>query len=618
MIKWKRTVIWAIICLLAACSQRQPSSTPSPSPSPTPRSELSPLPTYSPVAPEEWVELNLDALHEQIFAELMRRDPEWATDLGVASWYGIPQTELTNVSVAYQQETGQLMGQWLAELQAVDPTMLTPKQQLSNKMLIWYLQDQITGYELLAYDYLVNQVYGIHNSLPSFFAYSHPVSSVEQAWAYVARLKQVGTKFDQTIAALAYRAEQGVVPPRFVFERVLGEIGSLLGQPVSESLFLQPFLEKIALLPLTTAEQQELAVAAQTEVEQTVYPAYERLAAYLQELQGQAAAEGGMGRLPGGEAYYAYMLEHHTTTPLTADEIHALGLAEVARLQGEIRALLLQEGASSVQEMYRRAGGIELTDETAQQQAIEAYRQAMVLGEEKMGSVFVLRPQALLEIVPVPAFRQGGPGAYYNSPPLDGSRPGYFSVDLTPGRFVSFIDLPTLAYHEGIPGHHYQSSLQSEMSDVPTFRRAVRVTSFAEGWALYAEQLAFEYGVYADDPYGNLGRLQAELFRSVRLVVDTGIHRLGWTRQEAIDYFVNTLNWSVGVATNEVERYIVWPGQATAYKIGQLTFSRLRQEAQTALGDRFDVAEFHTIVLQNGDLPLPLLEEVVEQWIVSQ
>lgn len=612
MFKW-RLFAFLLVCLLVACGRGGDALSLTPTPL-----VATPLPTYTFVPTEQWLELDLDALHEQIFVELMRRDPEWATDLGVADQYNISQDRLTNVSVSYQQETGRLMEQWLVQLQAVDPTTLTQEQRLSNEMLIWYLSDQIVGYKMLVYDYLVNQVFGVHNTLPTFFAYSHQVHNQEDAQDYIARLGQVGGKLDQTIASLQYRAEQGVVPPAFVFERVLGEIDSLLEQPVAESLFFVPFQEKLALLPLTAEERSALESAALMEVEQTVYAAYERLAEYLGQLQSQAPAEGGMGRLAGGEAYYAYMLRHHTTTELMADGIHALGLAEVARVQEEIRGLLQEEGVSSVQEMYRRAGGIQLEDEASRQQALDAYRQAMVFGEEKMGAVFGLRPQAQLEIVPVPAFRQGGPGAYYNSPPLDGSRPGYFSVDLTPGRFVSFVGLPTLAYHEGIPGHHYQSSLQSEMSGVPTFRRAIRVTSFAEGWALYAERLAFEYGVYEDNPYGNLGRLQAELFRSVRLVVDTGIHHLGWTRQEAIDYFVNTMNWSVDVATNEIERYIVWPGQATAYKVGQLTISRLRQEAQTALGGAFDLSEFHTIVLQNGDLPLPLLEEVVQHWVDSQ
>ena len=235
-----------------------------------------------------------------------------------------------------------------------------------------------------------------------------------------------------------------------------------------------------------------------------------------------------------------------------------------------------------------------------------------------MADVFNLRPQAALEIVPVPDFREGGSLAYYNSPPVDGSRPGYFSADLSPGRFISFVELPTLAYHEGAPGHHFQLSLQMEEVSLPTFRRAGVLTGFAEGWALYAERLAAESGVYADDPYGDFGRLQAELFRAVRLVLDTGIHAQRWTRQQAIDYFVQTMNWPPGVAAAEVERYIVWPGQAVTYKVGQLTFLRLRAQAQTALGPAFDLAAFHDLILQNGSLPFPILEQLVANWIIAQ
>ena len=582
------------------------------------------LPAFTPAPPEALAELDIDALHEQIFADLLRRDPQFATELGVADHFGIDEGLLTNVSDAYQDETDQMIRDYLALLQAVDPATLTPAQQLSNDILIWDLQDEVNGMPFRYHVYLVNQLFSIPIDLSGFMIGIHPLDDAADAENYVRRLSAVGIQFDQIIAGMELRAELGLLPPRFVFDRVISQLNSIIAVDTAQNDMLTYFANRLGELDFSRADQETLIENAAREMTEGVYPAYERLIASLTALQAQATDEDGVWRLPDGEAYYAYTLAHHTTTEMTAVQIHDLGLQEVERIQGEMIALLEAEGygsslATGIGQIYQNGGGIQIRDEQTRQEVFAAYEDALATADELLSPLFNIEPQAPLEIMRVPPAREASaPGAYYTTPPLDGSRPGIFWINTPNNRFLSFVGIPTLAFHEGFPGHHFQKAIQSELQDVPTFRRAIGFAAYAEGWALYVERLAWEYGYYEDDPFGNWGRLQSELFRAVRLVVDTGIHDLGWTRQEAIDYMVENLNWSPESVTAEVERYIVWPGQATSYKIGELTILRLRDEAQAALGDQFDIAAFHTLILQNGDVPLGILEQIVDQWISEQ
>lgn len=579
---------------------------------------------FTPVPADDLPALEIDMLHEQIFAELLRRNPQYASELGVAKHFGIDEGLLTDVSDSYQDETDQLIQTFLAMLEAIDPATLTPAQKVSNDILIWDLREQVRGMEFRYHAYLVNQLFSIPIDLPGFMMGVHPLNTQADAENYVRRLSQVGTQFDQIIAGMEVRAERGLLPPRFVFDRVLNQLRSMTAVPPSENEMLTYFANQVETLNLPQAEQQQLVDDVAAQLTEGVYPAYERLIASLTTLQEQATDDDGVWKLPDGEAYYAYTLYHHSTTEMTAVQIHELGLQEVARIQAEMTTLLEELGygtnlTAGIGQIYQNGGGIQIRDEQTRQAVFAVYEEALAKADTLLGPLFNIQPQAPLEILRVPAFREASaPGAYYTTPPLDGSRPGIFWINAPDGRFVSNVGIPTLAFHEGIPGHHFQKAIQSELQDVPTFRRATNFAAYAEGWALYVERLAWEYGYYEDDPFGNWGRLQSELFRAVRLVVDTGIHAQGWTRQEAIDYMVATLNWPLENATAEVERYIVWPGQATSYKIGELTILRLRNEAQEALGDQFDIAAFHTLILQNGDVPLTVLEQIVEEWVSGQ
>lgn len=582
------------------------------------------LPSFTPAPLEALPALEIDALHEQIFAELLRRDPQFATELGIAKHFGIDEGLLTDVSDSYQDETDRLIREFLMMLEAIDPATLTPDQKLSNDILIWDLREQVRGMEFRYHAYLINQLFSIPLDLSGFMVGVHPLNTQTDAENYVRRLSQVGTQFDQIIAGMEIRAERGLLPPRFVFDRVLSQLRSITAVPSTENEMLIYFANQVESIDLPPADRQQLIDDAAVQLTEGVYPAYERLIASLTALQEQTTDDDGVWKLPEGEAYYAYTLYHHTTTEMTTEQIHELGLQEVARIQAEMAALLEELGygtdlAAGIGQIYQNGGGIQIHDEQTRQDVFAAYEAALTAADTLLSPLFNIQPQVPLEIMRVPAFREeSAPGAYYTTPPLDGSRPGIFWINTPDGRFVSHVGIPTLAIHEGLPGHHFQKAIQSELQGVPTFRRAISFAAYAEGWALYVERLAWEYGYYDDDPFGNWGRLQSELFRAVRLVVDTGIHAQGWTRQEAIDYMVANLNWPLENVTAEVERYIVWPGQATSYKIGELTILRLRNEAQEALGDEFDIAAFHTLILQNGDVPLAILEQIVAQWISDQ
>ena len=582
------------------------------------------FPTVTAVSPESLVTLEINQLHEQIFIDLLRRDPQLATELGVAKEFGIDEGVLTNVSDSYQDETDQLIQSYIEVLEAVDPATLTSEQKLSNDILLWDLRDKVRSIPYRYHIYLINQLFSIPIDFPSFMVGVHPLENQTDAENYVRRLSQMGGQFDQLIAGMEVRAERNLLPPRFVFDRVLGQLEGVTAVSVKENDLLTYFANQVSVISLPASTQAQLIDDVEKQLTEVVYPAYEHLTRVLKALQTEATTDDGVWKLQDGGGYYAYTLQHHTTTQMTADQIHQLGLDEVVRIQAEMVTLLDEAGfgsnlSSGIGQIYQNGGGIQIRDEGTRQDVFAAYQEALAKADTLLSPLFNIEPQAPLDIRRVPAFRENSaPGAYYTTPPLDGSRPGIFWINTPNGRFVSHVGIPTLAFHEGFPGHHFQKAIQSELQDVPTFRRATGFAAYAEGWALYVERLAWEYGYYEDDPFGNWGRLQSELFRAVRLVVDTGIHAQGWPRQEAIDYMVDTLNWSPESVTAEVERYIVWPGQATSYKIGELTILRLRDEAQEALGEQFDIATFHTLILQNGDVPLAILEQIIEQWIESQ
>ena len=379
-------------------------------------------------------------------------------------------------------------------------------------------------------------------------------------------------------------------------------------------------IDPAELPPERRAELRGRVVAA---IESSVYPAYRELLAYLRELEPRAVSNDGVWRLPDGEAFYRQAIRQHTTTEMSAEEIHRLGLAEVARIGAEMDAILRAEGlfegsiGTRVQQIAQRPDQLYPDTDEGRAQILADYQAIIDEIDEAMPQYFNLRPAVGVEVKRVPEFSEAtAPGAYYQPPSLDGKRKGTFFANLRDVSEIPKFGMRTLAYHEGVPGHHFQNAITRQLEGLPMFRRLLPFTAYGEGWALYAEQLAWELG-FQDDPLDNLGRLQAEMFRAVRLVVDTGLHHKRWSREQAISYMIEHTGMGEGDVTAEIERYLVNPGQALAYKVGMIKILELRQRARDALGEAFDLRAFHDQILGHGALPLTLLEQVVDDWIAE-
>ena len=494
-----------------------------------------------------------------------------------------------------------------------------PATRLSTEILEYFLHDQLRSECFRYHDYPLNQMFGAQNELPNFMLTLHPVDGRWNARNYVRRLKKFRRYFDQILEGLRLREAKGILPPRFVIRRVLDEMIGFTAKPAHEHVLYTTYQDKLGKLKLSGSEKQKLLEAAALEIENTVYPAYQALIDYFTGLEPKATEDDGVWKLPDGDAYYTHCLRSHTTTDLSPEEVHQTGLQEVARIEAEMADILAQLGyptdniAASMDALAKDESYLYPNTDEGRAACLADYQRILDEISQRITPVFDLRPKAGLKVERMPEFREAtAPGAYYMMGSLGGGRPGVFSVNLRDMQEVQKFGMKTLAYHEGIPGHHFQLSIAMELKGVPLFRRFIPFTAYAEGWALYAEKLSGELGAYQADPAGRLGKLAAELFRAVRLVVDTGIHAMHWTRQQAIDYMLAHTGQPEPSIVSEVERYIVMPGQACAYKVGEIKLVALRQRMQERLGERFDLRRFHNLVLKNGAMPLSILERVIE------
>lgn len=474
--------------------------------------------------------------------------------------------------------------------------------------------------------YIFNQMNGSQSGLPAFLINIHRVSSTGDAQDYVRRIEGLGTVLDTLTAEAKDRADQGIMPPDWVYPYVINDIENLLNAG-DENAVLKDFDSKLR--PITP----ELPEGTQAEASQIIglmgmareawndsaKPAFERLLAEMKRQQAIAPTEDGVWRLPQGEAYYKALLANYTTTDLTADEIHNIGLGEVQRIHGEMRAIMAKLGfEGSLQEFFQFTRNDDQFFYTTREDYLADANAVLRKMEARLPEYFGRLPKSPMVIKPVEAFREKSAGkAFYQSPAPDGSRPGTYYVNLYNLRDMSKNELEALAYHEGSPGHHLQRALQTEMGELPPFRRFGGVTAYTEGWGLYSEELPKEMGFYID-PYSDFGRLGMELWRACRLVVDTGIHHKRWSREKAIQYLTDNTPNPDGDIRKAIERYIVYPGQATAYTIGKLKIMELREKARTELGEKFDIRGFHDTVLESGPVPLSILEENVDSWIAAQ
>jgi uncharacterized protein (DUF885 family) len=417
------------------------------------------------------------------------------------------------------------------------------------------------------------------------------------------------------------REREGILPPKFVIHRVLKEMRNFTSVPVRDNILFTALREKMAETNIKQTESVEISNLAAQEIEATVYPTYQRLIRYCEELEPKLTNDDGVWKLPEGNSYYAYLLRSHTTTDLEPGEVHELGLREVARIEGEMQKILNKQGhngksiANQMSELGQDPRFRYPNSDEAREQVLKDYQQIIDQADQNLDDLFDVRPKVGVGVERMPAFKEETtPEAYYMPPALGGSRKGVFYINLRNLNEIRKFAMQTLAYHEAIPGHHFQLALALELQGVPTFRKVIPFTAYIEGWALYAEKLAYEQGFFVD-PYSQLGYLESELFRAVRLVVDTGIHDQRWTREQAIAYMESHIGQPTESIVTEIERYIVMPAQACAYKIGELKLLELREKVKTALGDKFDLKAFHNIVLQDGSMPLSILEDRIEAYI---
>ncbi|WP_234029067.1 DUF885 domain-containing protein [Aurantiacibacter spongiae] len=508
---------------------------------------------------------------------------------------------------------------YLARMQTTyDPATLSPQDALSYRLF----EEMSARSELLEpyrdYGWFFDQMNGLQSGIPAFLINVHAVQNADQARDYISRIEGIEDGLDTVRGRSAERADDGVMPPDWVYPYVLSDIRNILDAG-NDNAVLEDFRSKVAALDLTDAERSRLVADAEAAWAQHAAPAYERLYAEMQRQQAIAPTEDGIWRLPEGEAYYDALLRYYTTTDLTADQIHRLGLREVDRIHDEMRDIMERVGfEGDLQDFFE----FTRTDERFYYPTREAYL-ADVEGvidamQARLPQYFVTLPEYDLQVKPVEAFREQSAGkAFYQSPAPDGSRPGTYYVNLYNLNDMSRNELEALVYHEGIPGHHLQRAIQTGLGDLPPFRRFGSFTAYTEGWGLYSEELGKDMGFYTD-PYSDFGRLQMELWRAARLVVDTGLHSKRWSRERAIAYLQENTPNPEGDIRKAIERYAVYPGQATAYMIGKLKIMELRERARAALGNDFDIRQFHEQVLRNGPVPLSILEENIDSWIAAE
>jgi uncharacterized protein (DUF885 family) len=553
--------------------------------------------------------LPIETFFEAAFELILARDEEWVVEMGLDDLLdGEPSlTGFGPDDIAFENA---LHEEILSLLHQYDYSSLTLSDQISYQVFEFFLQGEIQRYENMEYEYLVNPV--SVRSWPQlfvmFFTDTHPLSTKVEAEAYVARVKLLDDKIDELILRLEMQEQAGIFPPRLVTEYGMWDVPSYIGTSASTSPIRSNFLNKASTISdLTEDEHTTLNQELSDTLENEVFPAFERLDDYLAELVNTAPNNISLSQYPGGLEYYEFLLREYTTTELSAEEVHSLGLSELDRIKTDIRqkfSKLDYPENESIPDLYQQ-----MTAEsgTLNGDAItKEYESILQAADKSLDDYFDLRPAGVLEVV------GGDVGAYYSPGALDGSRPGQFFARINSSEPI--YKMKTVAYHEGIPGHHYQVAL-AQQADIPLFRNLLIFDGYTEGWALYAEYLASELGWYEDDPYGDLGRLQYEALRACRMIVDTGIHAKGWSFEQSANFIVENTGLPRGYADYEVVRYISYPGQAPAYLVGKIEIMRLRDIAAEKLGDDFDLREFHNIILMNGSMPLSLLEIVITDWI---
>lgn len=566
----------------------------------------------------------LAAFFQQSFDDDVANSPVWQSYLGIKDDYD----KWDDMSDAATQVEIEKITQRLAQAKLFDTSLLSAQEQLSLEIYQQDIQRQLANDAFRHHTYVMHQFRAAHTFVPSFLINIHRISDISDADAYIQRLLGVDSMFDQVIDQLRIREKLGVYPPRWAYDQMIQASHNVIsGTPFTESTtdstIYADFVQKITALGLSNAEKSGYISELTAALTQSVQPAYEKLITELMKQRLMSPEGDGVWRLPEGDKWYQNRLEWFTTTRLNAEEVHQIGIENVDRIHAEMRNIMQQvkfTGTLAEFFTFMRTDPQFYYPDSDQGRVdymtdAKAYIDTM---EAKIPEYFGLTPEARMVVKQVEAFREKSAGkAFYQSPAIDGSRPGIYYANLYDMSAMPTYQMEALAYHEGIPGHHMQRAITQELNGIPDFQKYASFTAYTEGWGLYTEELGKDMGFY-QDPYSDFGRLAMELWRACRLVVDTGLHAKRWSREEAIEYLVDNTPNARYDAVKAIERYIAMPGQATAYMIGKLKIMELRDKSRAALGDNFDIRGFHDEVLKDGPVPLSLLESKIDAWIAQQ
>lgn len=569
--------------------------------------------------------LRLDWFYTRVFAQFALESPEMLSSMRILpGWADFYSGKLDDVSMTHDKKMMVRLKDDLLTLDSYDRSGLDRDGKLSYDTLHFFMNIQAEGAPFQYHAFPINQMSGLQSALPEFMVQVHQITNRSEAEDYVARLEQFPRKFDQVLETLKYSESRGIMPPRFTVDKVLKQMNEFIAKPPQQHTLYVNMREKLAKIPpaaMDDASRQKMLAQTGDVIANRVYPTYAKLIAYFKHLQTKVTDNQGAWSLPQGDDYYAWAVRMHTTTSMTPQQVHELGLAEVARVGAEMDDILKHQGLSDgtlgarVQQLARNPEQQYENTDDGKKAMLAQYQAILDEVNQGLSAAFEMRPKLGVQVQQVPpASQDTAPGAYYMPGAFDGTRPGIFYANMrAPGETPKFA-MRTLAYHEGIPGHHFQIQIAQELQGVPFFRKVIPFTAYQEGWALYAERLASELG-FQKTPLDNLGRLRDEMLRATRLVADSGIHYKRWTREQAIGYMMDSTGMAEGDVTAEVERYFVNPGQALAYKVGMLKILALREKAKMELGQKFDLKQFHNEVLSHGALPLTVLERVINDWI---
>jgi uncharacterized protein (DUF885 family) len=575
-------------------------------PSPTLRAQVAPIPSL------EDRRKDLNALFDEYWQDNLRHSPEEASSLGDKRY----NDQISDYSVKAINDTLAREQAFLLRLAVIDPVGFTDQEKISRELLLRTFAEDQEGAEFKEWEMPVNQMDGIQTTYPRLVA-QLSFTTVKDYDDWIARLHQIPKAFDQVTTNMAIGMEDKRVPPKYLLEKVLVQVKQLAGQKPEDSPFALPLKKFPA--GIKPEEQTRIRTEMLDAIAKEVLPAYTRFARFLEVSYIPAGRQQPrISALPDGAKYYQFLLRRTTTTDLTADQIHQIGLDEVKKDETEMLAIAQKLGFQDLKTFQASVKANPKLHPASAQDLLDTFRGYLVPMQARLPQLFGTLPKAKFEVVPVPEFlEQTSAPAYYESGALDGSRPGRLFVDTYNATTRNLYQVEDVAYHEGLPGHHLQISIAQELTGIPNFRKHGHYIAYTEGWGLYSERLGKDVGLY-QDPYSDYGRLEGDIWRAIRLVVDTGVHSEGWTRDQMVQFFHDHSSIDDTSINAEVDRYIAWPSQATAYKIGQLKILELRARSKTALGNKFDLRAFHDQVVDAGALPLDVLSDRIDAWIAAQ